>query len=103
MDEIERFYGGEARLQTSHYLGVIRGHLNHLMRLLDIRLDVLHALGAISDFAYGWGPLKQLIPSLQIKVGNLRYHNHLLLNKIFNFLVNVVSYSRRVQNSVMLS
>ena len=65
LDELERFYGGEAQLQTSQYLASIRHHLGYLMRLSDVSPDVLHALAAISDFSYGWGPLSSLVPSFQ--------------------------------------
>ena len=70
LDELEQFYGGEAQLQTAHYFGLIRGHLDHLMRLSDVTPTVLHALTAISNFAYGWGPLRRLGPTLQSQVPN---------------------------------
>ena len=68
LDELERFHSGEASLQTAHYLSVIRSHLAHLLRLADVRPDMLTTLAAVSDFAYGWGLLDNYGPRLQAQV-----------------------------------
>lgn len=67
LHELERFHSGEAALQTAHYLSVIRGHLAHLLRLADVRPDMLQTLAAVSDFSYGWGLLDSCAPRLQAR------------------------------------
>lgn len=68
LNELERFHGGEALMQTSHYLTQIRGHLAHLLRLSDVTPGMLHNLAAVSDFAYGWGLLDLQASRLQALV-----------------------------------
>lgn len=68
LNELERFHSGEASLQTAHYLSVIRGHLAHLLRLADVRPAMLDTLGAVSDFAYGWGLLDTYVARFQAQV-----------------------------------
>ena len=68
LSELERFHSGEASIQTAHYLSTIRAHLAHLLRVADVREEVLHTLAALSDFAYGWGLLDAHLPRLQAQV-----------------------------------
>jgi len=48
-----------------------RHHLAHLLRLSDVRPEMMHTLAAISDFSYGWGLLDAYAPRLQAQV---RFH-----------------------------
>lgn len=70
LNELDRFHGGEAHIQTTHYSGQIRSHLAHLLRLADINPDMLHNLAAISDFSYAWGLMYSLAPRLQAQVSH---------------------------------
>jgi len=45
-----------------------RNHLAHLLRLSDVRPEMMHTLAAISDFSYGWGRLDAYAPRLQAQV-----------------------------------
>ena len=68
LNELERYHGGETLVQTSHYVDLIRAHLAHLLRLADLRPDMLHSLAAVSDFSYAWGLLELQAGHLQAQV-----------------------------------
>lgn len=68
LDDLKRFPPPDASLQTIVFVEKARGALAHLLRVADVRAEVLHSLAAVADFGYAWGLLQGHAGRLQALV-----------------------------------
>ena len=54
LSEVEQFHQLEQSLQIKQFLGETRALLSRMVRVVNIREDVLVTLSVVSDMAYAW-------------------------------------------------
>ena len=75
LDDLQRFPPPDAALQTAHFVDKARGALALLLRVADVRPEVLLSLAAVADFGYAWGLLQAHVPRLHALVSVASQHH----------------------------
>jgi WASH complex subunit strumpellin len=68
LEEVEQFEQIEASLQVLQFLRETRDYLHQMVRVVNVKEDVLVALGIISDMSYAWRLVLDFVPLMQRRV-----------------------------------
>jgi WASH complex subunit strumpellin len=68
LEEVEQFEQIEASLQVLQFLRETRDYLHQMVRVVNVKEDVLVALGIVSDMSYAWRLVHDFVPMMQRRV-----------------------------------
>ena len=91
LDNIKMYHYIEGNLQIKQYLNEITQYLNHMLRIVNVKRQVLVNIAQISDFSYAWIVIHDKINILQDFLKQ-DFKSVLLLRATFIKLASILNF-----------
>ena len=91
LDNIKMYHYIEGNLQIKQYLNEITQYLNHMLRIVNVKRQVLVNIAQISDFSYAWIVIQEKILILQDFLKQ-DFKSVLLLRATFIKLASILNF-----------